>query len=490
MVWPCYRMIVHRFCQTRMLERTAKFHKWASFIVSSALLLVGCTEHNSQLDNIRERGEIRVVTRNGPTTYYIEKDNETGLESELANRFASQLGVAIKIIIARNTAEIVDIITTGKADIAAAALINSHDADPLLAFGPSYQWITRQLVYRNGSRRPASLSDIHPDRLDLANGTLQSLHLAQLHKTHPDLSWHVYIDKDNHELLEMIENGEILYTAAYSNEIALVRQYYPEIRAAFNLSKPQPLAWAIKKTNDPSLLNAIRQFHRQMADSGELADLIERFYGPVEFFDYVDSRKFVDRFRKRLPSLRPLFERIANTYGLDWRLLAAISYQESHWNINARSPTGVRGLMMLTLNTAKSVGVSNRLDPEQSIQGGTRYLEKLIDRLPERIKQPERTWFALAAYNVGFGHLEDARILTEKQGGDPDSWQDVKERLPLLSRKQWYKQTLHGYARGIEPVKFVARIRKYYNVLVQLTQPDIEPDQQLVETILIDSPVL
>jgi len=473
-----------------MLERTAKFHQWAAFIVSSALLLVGCTEHKNQLANIRERGEIRVVTRNGPTTYYIEKDSETGLEYELASRFARQLGVTIKIIIARNTAEIVDIITTGKADIAAAALINSHDVDTPLAFGPSYQWITQQLVYRNGRHRPASLSDIYPNRLDLANGTIQSLHLAQLHKIHPDLSWHVYIDKDNHELLEMIENREILYTAAYSNEIALARQYHPEIRAAFNLSKPQPLAWAIKKSNDPSLLNAISQFHSQMANSGELAYLIERFYGTVVFFDYVDSRKFVDRFKKQLPSLRPLFERAANTHGLDWRLLAALSYQESHWNVNARSPTGVRGLMMLTLNTAKSVGVSDRLDPEQSIQGGTRYLKKLIVRLPGRIKQPERTWFALAAYNVGFGHLEDARVLTDKQGGDPDNWQAVEARLPLLGRKQWYKQTVHGYARGTEPVKFVANIRKYYNVLVQLTQPDIEPDQQLVETILIDSPVL
>ena len=145
---------------------------------------------------------------------------------------------------------------------------------------------------------------------------------------------------------------------------------------------------------------------------------------------------------------------------------------------------------MLTLNTAKSVGVTNRLDPAQSIQGGTKYLRILMSQMPAHIKEPERFWFALAAYNVGFGHLKDAQMLTEQQGGNPESWQDVKKRLPLLSRKKWYRQTKHGYARGIEPVRFVEKIRKYYSVLVQLTQPEIEPNQQLVDTLIIDSPIL
>ncbi|MFQ5658826.1 MAG: membrane-bound lytic murein transglycosylase MltF [Gammaproteobacteria bacterium] len=456
----------------------------------SYLFLAGCTQPRTQLDWIRERGEIRIVTRNGPTTYFLEKDQETGLEYELASRFADRLGLKLKIVIARNTAEIIDIITRGKADLAAAALISDYSSDNPLMFGPSYQWVTRQVVYRNGHRRPASLDDIYPDYLDLANGTIQSLHLARLREAHPSLSWHVHINRDNHELLEMIENGEILYTVANSNELALARQYYPEIRAAFNLSPPQPLAWAFKKSDDQSLVNAVRQFYDQISNNGELAELIEHFYGPVEFFDYVDSRKFVDRIRKRLPKLKPLFEQAAKSYHIDWRMLAAVSYQESHWDEHARSPTGVRGLMMLTLDTAKSIGVTNRLNPKQSIMGGTKYLKKLVDRIPGRIKQPDRTWFALAAYNTGFGHLEDARILTEKQGGDPDSWQEVKTKLPLLSRKKWYRQTKHGFARGVEPVKFVEKIRKYYNVLVQLTQPDIVPSQQLVETILVNSPVL
>ena len=145
---------------------------------------------------------------------------------------------------------------------------------------------------------------------------------------------------------------------------------------------------------------------------------------------------------------------------------------------------------MLTQPTAKQVGVKNRLDPEQSIEGGAKYLSSLIKRVPERIKEPERTWFALAAYNVGFGHLEDARVLTQRDGGDPDLWEEVKLRLPLLSKREWYKKTRHGYARGYEPVKFVKKIRKYYNVLVQLTQQNREPPTQLVNAVIIDSPSL
>jgi len=143
----------------------------------------------------------------------------------------------------------------------------------------------------------------------------------------------------------------------------------------------------------------------------------------------------------------------------------------------------VRGLMMLTQNTARHVGIKNRLDPEQSILGGARYFKQVLKKIPERIPQPDRTWLALAAYNVGFGHLEDARKITEINDGDPDKWIDVKKNLPLLSRKKWYKKTRHGYARGYEPVKYVENIRKYYELLVWMdkraqgeeTLPDLPP---------------
>ena len=131
-------------------------------------------------------------------------------------------------------------------------------------------------------------------------------------------------------------------------------------------------------------------------------------------------------------------------------------------------------MMMLTRRTAKELGVRNRLDPKQSIDGGAAYLAKLRKRLPERIQEPDRTWMALAAYNVGYGHLTDARKLSIKDGGDDKLWMDVKNYLPLLSQKKHYKNTKHGYARGNEPVSYVQNIRRYFDILAWNDNPDLD----------------
>ena len=192
-----------------------------------------------------------------------------------------------------------------------------------------------------------------------------------------------------------------------------------------------------------------------------IAKLEEKYFGYVNSFDFVDTRAFIRALDKKLPKWQPLFEKYAGDF--DWRLIAAVSYQESHWNPKAVSPTGVKGMMMLTRPTAKSVGVTNRLDPEQSIRGGAAYLEKVLNRVPESIESHEKIWFALASYNIGFGHMMDARRLTKSQGGNPDRWSDVKQRFPLLHQAKYYKQTRYGYARGREAVNYVENIRRYYH---------------------------
>ncbi len=434
---------------------------------------------------------IRVITRLAPSTYYIDKDGETGLEYELLSRFARELGVDYELVIVNNTADIAQLISTNQADLAAVGMIHPTDNDQRLVFGPGYQWVTKQVVYRNGQSKPHNLGEMYPHILHLSEGMLQSAVLEQYRRRYPTLAWEIHPDKSTYELLQMVERGEIRYTVAYSNELAHARLLNPEIRTAFDISSQQPLSWLLKlEDHDDSLLQSVQQFYQKITADGRLAELIQQFYGPVEFFDYVDSRKFIDRYHRRLRELKPLFQAAAAEFAFDWRLLAALSYQESHWDPMARSATGVRGIMMLTRATARHVGVTDRLDAQQSIQGGANYLRQLAEKIPARIGEPDRTWFMLAAYNVGFGHLEDARVLTQKQGADPDSWDAVKTHLPLLSKKSWYAQTRYGYARGHEPVQFVKNIRKYYNVLVQLTQEQAKPGDQLVEYQIIDSPVL
>ena len=208
-----------------------------------------------------------------------------------------------------------------------------------------------------------------------------------------------------------------------------------------------------------------------MQSSGELRRLLDKYYGFVEVFDYVDIRTFIRRIEKRLPKYEPLFRTAAGRHDMDWTLLAAQSYQESHWNPKARSPTGVRGMMMLTQNTARELGVKSRIDAKQSIEGGAKYLTRLRERLPESVTGPDRTWLALAAYNIGMGHLYDARQLARELGHDPDRWSELAQVLPLLAQKRYYRQLKHGYARGYEPVRYVAQIRNYHDILLNTLNP-------------------
>ena len=462
------------------------------------LVTLGCAEKRSQIETIRDTGMVHVVTKSGPMTYQRDaEEGERGLEYELVRLFAGWLGVDFKLSLADSREEITDLLVSGQADVAAAGLTRSLAPGDPLAFGPGFQWVTRQVVYRHGYIRPSSLAGVAPHRLHVTRNALTREELDRLQTLYPDLVLVMHEDKDDLDLLEMIEYGEILYAVAWSNEVAYSRISLPELRVAFDLSDPEPLGWAVRRSaGDDSLIRAIREFYDHIRSKRQLAGLIDQVYVFADKFDYVEARSFIDGYNDRLQELKPYFMNAGNEFGFDWRLLAAISYQESHWKNSARSPTGVRGLMMLTKQTARQVGISDRLDPVLSVYGGAKYLTILVDKIPDRIPDPDRTWFALASYNVGFGHLEDARVITQKTGGDPDSWADVKKSLPLLSEHKWYSKTRYGHARGSEPVKFVENIRKYYAMLMHLTheetmaEADPHPAPAPAPYNLINSPVL
>ena len=442
-----------------------------SLITALALLIPfglagsGC-EQKSVLSRIQAQGELLVATRNSPTSYYEGPDGPAGLEYDLVQRFAQAIGVKAHFVFPQPFDDILNAVRDGRVHMAAGGLTVTEARQRSLRFSVPYQEITQELVYRRGSPRPRSLDDLHGN-LEVLVGSSHEERLAKLKASdYPDLQWHASRDYETEELLYLVEEQAIDYTVADSNELALNRRYYPHITAAFAITAPEPLAWAFAKGPDDSLAQAADRFLGRIKQDGTLAKLINRHYGRLGRLNFVDRRTFWRHVDRRLPAYQPTFEAVAREYGQDWRLLAAIGYQESHWNPKAISPTGVRGIMMLTQATAQRVGIDNRLDPTQSIRGGADYLHILEQTIPERIAEPDRTWLTLAGYNIGFGHLEDARILTERQGGNPDKWVDVKQRLPLLSRKQFYSQLKHGYARGREPVIYVDNIRSYYDLLV------------------------
>lgn len=448
-----------------------------SSVHSVLLLLAGLTlsacisPPPNRLEQVQAAGELVVLTRNSPTTHYEGPRGPTGLEYDLARAFAKHLGVSLKIVTVRHASEIVPRLLAGEAHLAAGIVAAPDDALGL-RYGPAYQQIHAQVVYRLGTPRPTAVSQLAGRNIEVASGSMYSKALTAIRDEYPGLEWAEVTDTDTEELLLHVWQGLLDYTIAPSNVVALNRQYYPELQVAFNLGAPLDLAWAFPKGEDDSLLRAAEEFFARQSHSGELARILDRYYGPARRFNYVNIAHYMQRVRDTLPRYQVLFERYAREQNLDWRLLAAMAYQESLWDPRAVSPTGVEGMMMLTNATSAYVGVSDRRDPQQSIAGGARYFRLLLDRLPARIQEPDRTWFALAAYNVGMNHLEDARILTQKLGGNPDKWVDVAKRLPLLANETWHSQTRYGYARGYEPVRYVERIRTYYNILVKIDQEE------------------
>ena len=440
--------------------------------ISKALLALFCLSvltgsvRPSQLEVVRMQGEITMVTRNSPTTFYEDRSGPTGYELELAQAFADYLGVSLRVVVADSLDEIFHRVDAQPGTFAAASLTRTQQRDKRVRFAEPYQQVTEYVIYRRGGLKPSSPADLLQGLLMV---TATSGHSERLHEWQassvPELSWSESPELEVVDLLQMVAQGSLDFTLVDSNEYRMLQAYYPTLDIAFHAHEQRDIAWAFGWSRDDSLYQVANEFFAHLKGEPLLANLAERYYGHLDKLDYVGARRFLRQAGKKLDTFKPHFVDAAGKHGFDWRLLAAMGYQESHWNPRARSFTGVRGLMMLTLNTAKELGVKNRLDPVQSIQGGSLYLARLRDRLSD-VPEPDRTWLALAAYNVGFGHLTDARNITAQMGGNPDSWLDVKEALPLLSQKRYYRHTRHGYARGQEPVDYVQNIRRYYDVLV------------------------
>ena len=418
---------------------------------------------------IVERGELRVSTVQSPLTYATINDKVYGLDYELAQQFADYLGVKLKITVRQNISQLFDDLDHGDADLLAAGLVYNTERVQNYQAGPTYYSVSQQLVYRVGSNRPRSLSNVTAEQLTVAPGQVVINDLQTLkEKKYPGLAWTVDDKRGSVDLMQAVIDGKLNYTIADSVAIGLFQRVHPELAVALDVTDEQPVTWFSLKDGDNTLSAAMLDFFNNMNEDGTLARLEEKYLGHGDDFDYVDTRSFLRAVDNVLPDLQPLFEKYAST--IDWKLLAAISYQESHWDPLATSPTGVRGLMMLTKNTAQSLGLSDRTDAEQSISGGMRYLQDMMDKVPDSVPQEEKIWFALAAYNMGYAHMLDARALTAKQKGNPDSWADVKQRLPLLSQKPWYSKLTYGYARGHEAYTYVENIRKYQISLVGYLQ--------------------
>jgi membrane-bound lytic murein transglycosylase F len=418
----------------------------------------------SALDAIRARGELRVVTLNLPTCYYLGAERSEGLEYELASEYAARLHVKLTLYSVADEPAMQTELATGRADIAACSLTATPQWIRVGDAARPYTRIPQLVVYQHNGVRPRDTLQLESAKLAVRAGSPQEAILQRLRATvAPSLQWEETAPSSA-DPVEDVDSGGAQYAITDAREFSFAHHLYPNVLVGFALPEERPAQWIVRR-DAARLLASVNVFFRDLSATGRLAQLLQESSGDTRPFAYEESREFRLHVGDRLPHYRAWFEQAAVQAGLDWRLLAAIAYQESKWDPRAASGDGAFGVMMLTADTAQAMGIHDRANPEQNIFAGARYLAHLHEMIPERISEPDRTWLTLAAYNVGFGHLEDARIITQTLGKDPDSWTEVRERLPLLAQERWNSRVKRGYARGWEPVQFVDRIQRYLRLL-------------------------
>ena len=443
-------------------------------------LLLGCEPSEPPLTLLDppEPGEtLKVATRNAATTYYLDRDETpAGPEHDLVQQFAEEQGWEVEWVLRESIAEVLEALEAGEVDLAAAGLTHLPSRDERFRRGPGHTDIVEQLVcHRDMRPLPREVEEMAGVEIRVTADSSYAEKLRSLVNRYTGITFEED-PRTTEMLLAEVAERRIDCTLADSNIVRVVRRHFPHLEVAMNLTSGDRLGWYL-----PEGHQALSELATQWmeSDQGEqsIAAMQERYYAYIGEFDFVDLRALSRRIDERLPSFLELFVAAEQATGMPADLLAALSYQESHWDPRAVSPTGVRGIMMLTQNTARSLGVDNRLDPAAAIDGGARYLADRHRRLPETIPEPDRTYLALASYNIGRGHLLDARQLARDLGRDPDSWEDMREVLPLKADKRYYPQTRYGYARGYEPVHYVQRIRNYQDVIgpaVELSPSDGE----------------
>lgn len=431
----------------------------------------------SPVTNLNDLSEIVIATRLGPTTYLTDPDGKTvGLEHDLGVSFGEYLGKPVRFLVLDNLDQVLTAVKLHKAHFAAAAVHETNELKKEFNFTLAYQNSHPVVVYNNNFNNAIkSLDDLVGKKVGVVPDPTHLSILNQFKQKNSQLSWVSYPRGDiDLDLLQKVYEGTVDFAISDSNTVAIAQHYYPDLVVALNLSPSSPLAWAFpKEENNPLFISAMSFFNR-WDHGGNLSEVVERYYGHINALDREDSSAFMVKRASRLPKFTQIFKKAQALTNIDWRLLAAVAYQESRWDNNALSPTGVRGLMMLTANTADHLHVSNRLDPNESVPAAALYLKQLEESIPKSVPEPDRVWMALAAYNVGFAHLEDARKIAQRKGMNPNAWNDIKKTLPLLSVPAVFTNTQYGFARGGEPVNYVENIRSYYDILSRF-EPNYRP---------------
>lgn len=413
--------------------------------------------------------DLVVVTATGPLTYYQDDSGSAiGLEHDLVDAFAQELGVGVKYVVVPPE-QVAATLDAGKAHLAAAWL--PLPDDPKQKATPAFLQTSDVIVQHEASLPLEDTAELRGRTVMAMPGSRQLRMLRELQKQLPDLQVVEYTDGDVFSLLEALGKRQVDLVAIDSALTRIAAQYVPALQATLELNENHPVTWWLGTHPNTELLARVSAFIERAQLDGTLLRIEDRYFGHVRRLKQADIVTFLGRIETVLPKFRKHFQAAQTVSGIDWRLLAAVAYHESHWDAEATSPTGVRGMMMLTAETADRLGVANRLDARDSILGGARYLNLLKEMQSDEIGEPDRTWLALASYNIGPGNFNNARALAHELGANPNAWYEIKQVLPLLAQPKYYQRLKSGRARGGEAVLLVENIRAYYDILARHEPP-------------------
>ena len=417
----------------------------------------------TELEKILAAGEITVIIRNNAHCFYLYRDQPMGFEYDLAKAFAHYLGVSLNVKIADKWEGMIPQLQNGEGSFIAASLTILPERASKVLFADGYMTTQQHIIVHRNNREVKTKEDLAGKTVHVRKGTSYQIQLQKLKDEGlvVKVVWHE--DTPTEELIRQVAEGQIEITIADRNIALLNRRYYPQVKLADPIKADEHIAWAVAP-RARQLRQQINRFFYRIKANGQFQDIYDQYYGQVEEFDYVDLRTYHRRLQTRLPKYEGEIKTLAERFGFDWRLIAAQMYQESHFKPRARSHAGAHGLMQLTRVTANSLGVSDIYDAKQNMRAGVEHLRTLYDYYAEA-PEPDRLYIALAAYNVGWGHVQDARRLAQKFKLDPNHWASLTYVLPLLRYRHYYQDTVYGYCRGTEPVDYVKHILTYYDIL-------------------------
>jgi membrane-bound lytic murein transglycosylase F len=417
----------------------------------------------TSIKKLQAKKEWVVLTTESPLIYSRSKNGEAfGIDHDLLQSFAKTYGLTLRYEKRSTEQAVLEALARGEGDIAAARLRTPLSSEGFQV-GPAYE-DTYLSLYCHDRLRVSNIQDLRKKTVALLEkDDFQGLS-TRLQILNPQIKVQVVSDIKTRDLLAHISKKKSDCVIVENMSGDFYSRQFKQIEKVSVVSAPYSLSWILAPAHS-QLARLMSVWFKQAARNDKIMEVHDRYGNYLEELDHRDVQKFLRMIESTLPTYKKNFRSAGAEHRLPWELIASVAYQESHWNPEAQSYTGVRGIMQLTTSTALYLGIEDREDPTQSIQGGAKYLRYLLSLQPKNLNSKDQLALALAAYNIGWAHLKDAQSLAVQMGKNPYSWRHLREILPLLEEPEYAKDLRYGGARGNETVAFVERVKSFYNLL-------------------------